>query len=316
MSDDKKIQKSTKLSLKTLTSENALAVRWLKDLQLLNTPRLKYLAGLYDECIDLCVEMEDGIKAPEPENTKEKKNYRKYGPTLYLKEPVELKREDYWYYSLSLQKVDRFFPTDIREERKVGSGKKWAYNILFHKVSIQECIKLFETRSKENLVCNADYFWYWACLEKLWNDKQAILYFKKSVEERVEVKIFKDLWSKELWRLYYKLGDYNSSKDFYLEYLSKIIFFRKEGIFLFGHVVDVINLSSCFYFLWDPEKALYFIDFIKSPNNKKANFFESKWYLNEALKEYQLLFDKDHKNSEIKEKISSLSQRINNMRKI
>lgn len=116
MSDNKKIQKVTKLTLKTLTNENTLAVRGLKDLQLLNTPRLLYLAGLYNECIDLCVEMKNGIEAPEPEDPEERQKYILYGPTIYIKEPTELTKEDYWYWNLSLQKVGRFFVTDKEHE--------------------------------------------------------------------------------------------------------------------------------------------------------------------------------------------------------
>lgn len=54
----KELQKNTKLTVQVLKEENSLAVRGLKDLQLVNTPRLLYLAGLYNECVELCSQME------------------------------------------------------------------------------------------------------------------------------------------------------------------------------------------------------------------------------------------------------------------
>lgn len=54
----KELQKITKLTVQILKEENSLAVRGLKDLKLANTPRLKYLAGLYNECVELCNKME------------------------------------------------------------------------------------------------------------------------------------------------------------------------------------------------------------------------------------------------------------------
>lgn len=54
----KELQKITKLTVQVLKEENSLAVRGLKDLKLTNTPRLKYLVGLYNECVELCNKME------------------------------------------------------------------------------------------------------------------------------------------------------------------------------------------------------------------------------------------------------------------
>ena len=54
----KELQKNTKLTVQVIKEENSLAVRGLKDLQLVNTPRLLYLAGLYNECVELCSQME------------------------------------------------------------------------------------------------------------------------------------------------------------------------------------------------------------------------------------------------------------------
>lgn len=162
------LQKITKLTVQALKEENSLAVRGLKELQLVNTPRLKYLAGLYDECIDLCVEMKNGIEAPEPEDPKEREEYITYGPTKYIKKPVELSKEDFWYWNLSLQKIGRLFVTDTEhlERDRDYSEKSWAYPILLSKVGLEECIDLFNERLKNNLICNADYWYYAICLER------------------------------------------------------------------------------------------------------------------------------------------------------
>ncbi len=198
----KELQKITKLTVQVLKEENALAVRGLKDLQLLNTPRILYLAGQYDECINLCVEMINWIEAPEPEDEEERLNYKLYWPTKYIVEPVKLSKEDYWYWNLSLQKVGRFFVTDEESnEDRDYTEKGWAYPILLSKVGISECVELFEERLRNNLVCNADYWYYAVCLQRKWDIIGAIENFTKSLEIKVTSKHFQKSALRELWKI-------------------------------------------------------------------------------------------------------------------
>jgi hypothetical protein len=68
-----------------------------------------------------------------------------------------------------LQKIGRFF---IPDKRDTNDDKGWAYPMLLSKngtglcVGTNEYIDLFNQRLRDNLVCNADYWYYAICLEK------------------------------------------------------------------------------------------------------------------------------------------------------
>ncbi len=283
----KELQKNTKLTVQVLKEENSLAVRGLKELQLVNTPRLKYLAGLYDECIDLCVEM------------------------------VELTKEDYWYWNLSLQKKGRFFA--IKKEIQDSKDKKykekgWAYPVLLSHIGIKECMDLFEQRSKDKLVCNVDYCFYAICLERKWEIKKAIEFFIKWSEQKIESEYFQEFCFQELWKLFYEQEEYEKAKNYYLKYFEIKWSFK----WIFAEI-NLRKLSNCFYFLGDIKMAIHYLDFIEFPDieiiMRKAELLEWKWELKESLAQYKIALEKDIKNKELKEKIHSLLEQINANRK-